>query len=255
METTILSRTFLLGPIVITREAQMTLHPYDVQLALQRYQNGDWGDIPPEIAAANQRALRESGPLTSAYQDRTRTKFEIVTEAGPARTTIRLGVEPEPPPFSEATWDDDLCQQAGTEVPGSSFPWHDSLLESPHFNLGALLVSHLVLERLSLEEISYCIDAHRRCQSDGVGWDEHCQFVAGQGGSVPSVFFVTELTPRKCAPKSSVLFVLTNRRRTRTVVRFREETSFARRLRARAGQANVPQDPTEEWARDYFWRT
>jgi hypothetical protein len=57
---------------------------------LSRHVRGDWGDVPPEDAKANNDALRTGGRLLSSYKTRKGEKLWIITEADRSVTTILL---------------------------------------------------------------------------------------------------------------------------------------------------------------------
>jgi hypothetical protein len=81
---------FPLGQILITPNAQATLHPQDIFSALARHARGDWGDCDPEDADHNTRSVKDGTRIFSVYHDRQNTKFWIITEAGRHATTILL---------------------------------------------------------------------------------------------------------------------------------------------------------------------
>ena len=60
---------------------------------LARHQSGDWGDVCPDDAAANDQALLDGGRILSSYQTAKRTKIWIITEADRTATTILLPEE------------------------------------------------------------------------------------------------------------------------------------------------------------------
>lgn len=78
------------GRYVMTAEAFRVLDPADVKAALDRHHRGDWGDLCPEDRQANDDALKTGERLLSAYQDRNRRKFWIITEADRSVTTVLL---------------------------------------------------------------------------------------------------------------------------------------------------------------------
>jgi hypothetical protein len=82
--------SFPLGQTVITANALDALQPEDVQNALRRHTQGDWGVVPPEDARANDAALLEGCRLLSAFRDRHGVKFWIITEADRSVTTVLL---------------------------------------------------------------------------------------------------------------------------------------------------------------------
>ena len=58
---------FDLGKVVCTGNATLRLRTEEVLTALRRHANGDWGDLFPEDAIANEVALKQGGRLFSAY--------------------------------------------------------------------------------------------------------------------------------------------------------------------------------------------
>jgi hypothetical protein len=90
MANEIETRSFALGRVVITRNALQSLNESDVQIALGRHVHCDWGDCPPDDAAANEAALGEELRIFSVYSDRNGTTFWIITEADRSATTVLL---------------------------------------------------------------------------------------------------------------------------------------------------------------------
>jgi len=80
---------FDLGRVVITRNAANVLPAGAVQAALARHAVGDWGDVCPEDAAANDESLRARQGMHSAYEA-DGTRFWIITEADRSVTTVLL---------------------------------------------------------------------------------------------------------------------------------------------------------------------
>lgn len=81
---------FSLGALYMTAQAQKTLVPEDIALAVTRHHHGDWGDLCDSDRAENESALREGRRLFSAYHDRNGVKFWIITEADRSATTVLL---------------------------------------------------------------------------------------------------------------------------------------------------------------------
>ncbi len=81
---------FDLGRVVITANAMHHLDDYAVREGLRRHSQGDWGDVCEEDREANDRALKESTRLLSAYKDSRGTKYWIITEADRSATTVLL---------------------------------------------------------------------------------------------------------------------------------------------------------------------
>ena len=81
---------FRLGQTVITPGALAKLSSSDVLGALQRHQAGDWGNLCPDDAVANEQALQSGARLLSVYASESGTKFWSITEADRSATTILL---------------------------------------------------------------------------------------------------------------------------------------------------------------------
>jgi len=60
---------------------------------LDRHVCGDWGELPPEDAAANEQALLVGARLFSAYTLRDGTRLWIITEHDRSATTLLLPQE------------------------------------------------------------------------------------------------------------------------------------------------------------------
>lgn len=78
------------GRFLITRHAQIALHPDDVRTALGRHLAGDWGDLDAHDRQENERSVAQGGRLFSSYRDRRKTRFWIITEADRSATTVLL---------------------------------------------------------------------------------------------------------------------------------------------------------------------
>lgn len=88
---------FALGQVVMTRGVadlinREVFYTLDLVALLQRHGAGDWGEVCPEDAAANDRALVDGSRLLSAYKIGD-TKIWIITEADRAVTTCLLPTE------------------------------------------------------------------------------------------------------------------------------------------------------------------
>lgn len=79
-----------LGRLVMTRGVAAEIPLDEILIALGRHQRGDWGEVPPEDAAANDRALRKGGRLLSAYRTAHEVRFWIITEADRSSTCVLL---------------------------------------------------------------------------------------------------------------------------------------------------------------------
>jgi hypothetical protein len=81
---------FALGRTVITPAARDSLNAEDVQAAVQRHVNGDWGDVCDADRQENEFSLTKRLRLFSVYHDRNSVKFWIITDADRSATTILL---------------------------------------------------------------------------------------------------------------------------------------------------------------------
>jgi hypothetical protein len=82
-------RRFSLGEVVYSGNATLRLRTEEVLTALRRHAEGDWGDLLPEDAIANELALEHGGRLFSAYgfgHDR----FWVITDFELSLTAILL---------------------------------------------------------------------------------------------------------------------------------------------------------------------
>ena len=80
---------FPLGQLIITAAAAGRLTSAEVVAGIARHARGDWGDVGPEDAVANERSLREGLRLLSAY-GRGDRRFWIITESDRSVTTVLL---------------------------------------------------------------------------------------------------------------------------------------------------------------------
>ena len=86
----VLEGKFSLGQIFETRGAQAKLVPSDVEDAIRRHVNGDWGEVSLADREENERSLQEGLRLLSVYHDRNGVKFWIISEADRSVTTVLL---------------------------------------------------------------------------------------------------------------------------------------------------------------------
>jgi len=88
-------RTVPLGRVVATPGAlqAFALAAENYFLYLARHAGGDWGDIHPADAKANDEALRQGTRLISAYTLQGGTRVWIITEADRSSTCILLPEE------------------------------------------------------------------------------------------------------------------------------------------------------------------
>jgi len=81
---------FWLGRLVVTANAEADLDHEDIDHCINRHLSGDWGDLCAEDKDANEQALQFGGRLFSAYHDRKKLKFWIITESDRSATTVLL---------------------------------------------------------------------------------------------------------------------------------------------------------------------
>jgi hypothetical protein len=79
---------FPLGQVV-TSNASLSLAKEEILAALARHASGDWGELCPEDAIANDTALQQGGRLFFAY-GQGGSRFWIITEADRSVTTVLL---------------------------------------------------------------------------------------------------------------------------------------------------------------------
>ena len=80
---------FPLGQLAITSNASLRLKTEEVITGLRRHATGDWGDVCPEDALANDAAVLDGDRLLSAYGNGPE-RFWIITEADRLVTTVLL---------------------------------------------------------------------------------------------------------------------------------------------------------------------
>jgi len=80
---------FPLGQMAVTGTASARLSTEEVLTCLRRHASGDWGDLCPEDALANDQALQRGGRLFSAY-GQGESRFWIITEADRSVTTVLM---------------------------------------------------------------------------------------------------------------------------------------------------------------------
>lgn len=80
---------FSMGQIVATHAVtdHFSVHGVSPLDYLRRHAHGDWGDIPPEDAAANQASIEGSTRILSSYKVASETVW-IITEADRSSTTL-----------------------------------------------------------------------------------------------------------------------------------------------------------------------
>ncbi len=85
---------FRLGMIVATRGVLRHLEHHGVQADpyLRRHVRGEWGDVPPEDALANERAVEHGARILSSYEVAGQRVW-IITEADRSVTTLLFPAE------------------------------------------------------------------------------------------------------------------------------------------------------------------
>ena len=81
---------FSLGQLVATPNALAHITSDEIQLALSRHVQGDWGTLDQEDLESNDRALKHGGRLFSQYHSIQNVKFWIITECDRSVTTVLL---------------------------------------------------------------------------------------------------------------------------------------------------------------------
>ena len=84
---------FKLGDIFVTPGALEVILKEDINLALQKHANGDWGEVCKEDWELNDEALELGYRILSVYTSSNGVKFWIITEADRSATTILLPEE------------------------------------------------------------------------------------------------------------------------------------------------------------------
>lgn len=84
---------FDLGQLVGTRGALDTISAVDIENALKRYVQGDWGDMVEEDKQQNEEGLKHGGRLMGVYKDSNGVDFWIITEWDRSVTTVLLPSE------------------------------------------------------------------------------------------------------------------------------------------------------------------
>ena len=78
------------GRLMITHSAKDVLPHMEVNAAIERHLNGDWGDVCPSDWQLNEDALKHGDRLLSVYHTHDDVKFWIITESDRSATTVLL---------------------------------------------------------------------------------------------------------------------------------------------------------------------
>ena len=70
-----------LGQLLITPAAREVISSVEVNAALNRHAQGDWGDVTGDDGEANDDALENEGRLFSVYHNSDGLKFWVITES------------------------------------------------------------------------------------------------------------------------------------------------------------------------------
>lgn len=83
---------FRLGRVVATPGAAEALEAADetAEQLLARHQSGNWGEVPPEDAAANESSIKQGLRIISAYTLSTGVTVWLITEADRSASTFLL---------------------------------------------------------------------------------------------------------------------------------------------------------------------
>lgn len=84
---------FFLGRLYATPGAIQALTSSDIQTALSRHHQGDWGELTSEDIEANNDALQDGNRLLSAYSGENGIRFWVITEWDRSVTTVLLPSE------------------------------------------------------------------------------------------------------------------------------------------------------------------
>jgi hypothetical protein len=76
--------------LVMTPGARDGVHPDDMLAAVARHFAGDWGELSDDDRRANELAVVGGERVFSAYHDRQRVKFYVITEADRSSTCVLL---------------------------------------------------------------------------------------------------------------------------------------------------------------------
>lgn len=81
---------FSLGQILATPALLEQVTRAEIEVGLDRHAFGDWGELDPDDASENERALADGSRIFSAFTSGQGIKFWIITEADRSSTTVLL---------------------------------------------------------------------------------------------------------------------------------------------------------------------
>ena len=81
---------FELGQTLITPGALDQIPDDEIQTAIGRHLNGDWGNLHEDDAAENNWSVENRARILSSYKSNAGTEFWIITEADRSATTVLL---------------------------------------------------------------------------------------------------------------------------------------------------------------------
>ena len=90
MKALLKNKVLPLGCVVATCNADNTLFSFEIEEALRRHQNYDWGEVCAEDWRANNQAVFKGDRVLSVYRSGAGEKFWIITEADRSVTTVLL---------------------------------------------------------------------------------------------------------------------------------------------------------------------
>ena len=90
MNDTTAAAKFLLGRIVATPNALVSIPNDEILNALSRHVRGDWGTLDKEHWKTNENSLKHGGRLFSRYVSTQSVIFWIITESDRSVTTVLL---------------------------------------------------------------------------------------------------------------------------------------------------------------------
>ena len=81
---------FELGQTLVTPAALDQIPDDEIQTAIGRHENGDWGNLTDEDKAENDWSVENGARILSTYKSSAGTEFWIITEADRSATTVLL---------------------------------------------------------------------------------------------------------------------------------------------------------------------